>query len=635
MPPKPSGSVRGRGGTRPRATPRGGGNAGRSASGEGEAAANATPPSTEQAAATQAPAAPVALKQDDENDAKPPTPSENTPAPAEAQQPASVNPPAVASPQEGTDSSGRPLVQRLGSLNTSRSASPAVRRGVSTRGKRGAIKPSFTGRRSKEERAALEKEALDREKARNAERVKQDEKKAKREAQQALRDATRASRGRGGYSGAMSGPFSLGSSRDDRKINLRTASTAGSGSGSRATRIKDEEDGAAGGSSYRSSGGRSAQRAHGGGFESSEDEEDAAFPRKDIDLIEISSDENEAEPAMRPQRSTLPVRIGRKEHLERTFGINTDASTETSAKILELAESTGQEPTAAVLKHGSSKGKGKAKETEATGSRKPFKGVWQDSDELASPVKTEENSEDENMVGAEQIGIVDHPLQPAEKEEPSPEMERRAKSKVRGITEPVLQTDQDRAEWTRFQSNLSHIRAELGPDDTAELEAAVDANTADGATNTKTPTVRDNNVYLFQIPPLMPELHLPGIKREPSDAQAQVTAPPPAPPGNPEVKVKVEEGFSDAAKPHEAPRFASGCVGKLRVRQSGRTTLDWGGTSYELTPGNKTSFLQEVVSIHVVPEKNRVVPEDAGDATSFGRVKGKFVVVPDWNEMLG
>jgi DNA-directed RNA polymerase III subunit RPC4 len=29
------------------------------------------------------------------------------------------------------------------------------------------------------------------------------------------------------------------------------------------------------------------------------------------------------------------------------------------------------------------------------------------------------------------------------------------------------------------------------------------------------------------------------------------------------------------------------------------------------------------------------VPEDAGEAVSFGRVKGKFVVVPDWNHMLG
>lgn len=89
-----------------------------------------------------------------------------------------------------------------------------MRRGASTRGKKGPIKPTFSGRRSKEERAALEKEAIEREKARNAERLRQDEKKQKRIEDSKKREATRALRGRGGYSGAMSGPFSMGSSRE-------------------------------------------------------------------------------------------------------------------------------------------------------------------------------------------------------------------------------------------------------------------------------------------------------------------------------------------------------------------------------------------------------------------------------------
>jgi DNA-directed RNA polymerase III subunit RPC4 len=427
----------------------------------------------------------------------------------------------------------------------------------------------------------------------------------------------------------------------DRKTNHRNTSGFGGGSGSRATRIRNEEEsgggggGSGGGSGYRPSGGPSIKR-EGGGFESSEDEEDAEFPRKDIDLIEISSDEDEAAPTARPLRSALPVRIGRKEHQERAFGINTDASTETSAKILEQSEATGQAPTAAVLKKPSSKGKGKANDIAATSAKKPFRGVWQDSVELVSPVKTEENSEDEHMEDAEQIGIVERPEQLTDHQDPPPDLETRHKSRPRSVAEPVLQTDEDRAEWARFQSNLSHIRAELGPDMSAGADGSDDVKMAESASDVKTATVRDNNVYLFQIPPLMPELLSPNIKREPSDEQGLLGAPVPAASGNPEVKIKVEEGFSDAAaKAPEAPRFASGCVGKLRVRQSGRTTLDWGGTSYELTPGNKASFLQEVVSINVVAEKARVVPEDAGEAVSFGRVKGKFVVVPDWNHMLG
>ncbi|KAF2027447.1 hypothetical protein EK21DRAFT_71831 [Setomelanomma holmii] len=639
MPPRP----RGRGSTRARGGGRGGATARRATDASSEATAVAIPPQTEEADAPEASAQSVVPNQNDNDDAKPPITSENTPVPDGAQQSPAIDP-AVASPQDGTASSVRPPVQRLGSLNPSRSASPAVRRGSLRGGKKVPVKPTFTGRRSKEERAALEKEALEREKARTKEKEAADAKKRKDAEFKARRDAERATRGRGGYSGTMSGPFSLGSSREDRKTNQRAASTFGSGSGSRATRIKNEQDGVGEGSSYRSSGGSGGGGGGGGpsikredgGFVSSEDEEDAEFPRKDIDLIEISSDEGEAAPTSRPLRTALPVRIGRKEHQERTFGINTEASSETSAKILEQAVSTGRAPTVAVLAQTTSKGKGKAKEVEPTSTKKPFKGVWQDSDELTSPVKTEDNTEDENMADAEQVGIVEPPPPPAERQGQSLEAERKYKERLRNTAEPVLQTDEDRAEWARFQSNLSHIRAELGPEEIPVVDGSGDVNMADAMTPAKKATVRDNNVYLFQIPPLMPELLSTTIKKEPIDAPPQPPAPPPSAQPKPDPKIKLEEGsFSDTLKTHEAPRFASGCVGKLRVRQSGRTTLDWGGTSYELTPGNKASFLQEVVSIHVVPERERVVPEDAGEAVSFGRVKGKFVVTPDWGEMLG
>jgi DNA-directed RNA polymerase III subunit RPC4 len=80
------------------------------------------------------------------------------------------------------------------------------------------IKPTFTGRRSKEEREALEKEAMLREKARMKEREAADRKKEKDAERKMKRDADRAVRGRGGYTGAMSGPFSLGSSREGKHI---------------------------------------------------------------------------------------------------------------------------------------------------------------------------------------------------------------------------------------------------------------------------------------------------------------------------------------------------------------------------------------------------------------------------------
>lgn len=393
--------------------------------------------------------------------------------------------------------------------------------------------------------------------------------------------------------------------------------------------------GSGGGGGGGGGGSSSIKREDGGIVESSEDEEDQEFPRRDIDLIEISDDEDGADVNERHSRSALPIRITRKEHQEKALALNTDASAETAPKDTADASGTaGRKSTGERSGQASRKGKGKANDLEITGVRKPFKGVWQDIDDSDVQVKTENTSDDEQMLDAEQIGMGADETEAPQKEEPlSPTIERKGKGRTRSIAEPVLQTDEDRAEWARYLENRKHIRAELGPDETPPVDTAGDTAMTEGAAPAPKTSVRDNNVYLFQIPPLMPELLEPGEKKEPTDATE------PSAPGAPvkkEVKVKLEEGFSDpSARAAQGPRFSSGMVGKLRVRQSGRTTLDWGGTSYELAPGNKASFLQEVVSIHVVPEKDRVVPEDAGEAVSFGRVKGKFVVTPDWAEMLG
>lgn len=424
--------------------------------------------------------------------------------------------------------------------------------------------------------------------------------------------------------------------------------TFGSGSGSRAVRVNNEDGGGYSGGSGRSGGGGSSIKREDGGYQSSsEEEDDKEFPRKDIDTIEISSDENEDSVApIQRHRATLPVRIGRKEHQERAFGINTDASTEASAKILEHKDGSSQAPGADATSQTSRKGKGKAKDMEIIGERKPFRGVWQDADEADITVKTESVSDDETMLDAEEIesaGTLDGEAK--KQEPPSPDAERKSKPKPKTMIEPILQTDEDRAEWARFQTNLQHIRAELGPEDESPANADGSDNTqAAESTPTigalKKPSVRDNNAYLFQIPPSIPEPLPPFIKKEPSSPTATTTtkpAPQASSTSNSGPKIKLEEGsFSDPAPLHsDGPQLASGFVGKLRVHQSGKTTLNWGGTSFELTPGQKVSFLQEGGTLNVVNEKERVVPEDAGESISCGRVKGKFVVVPDWAAMLG
>lgn len=284
---------------------------------------------------------------------------------------------------------------------------------------------------------------------------------------------------------------------------------------------------------------------------------------------------------------------------------------------------------------------------EITGESKSYKGVWQDSDGTDGDVniKPEPISSDDEGASRERVGIA-API----KTEHSPERER--KPKVHGKAIPSFQTDEERQEWERIQYNLIGMRKELGPpeDDVPAVDASGDTSMIDAVANASKPSVRDDHTYLFQLPPIMPELLVPGqtkIKQEPSDTHPTPTSAPPPPshpsntqptptPSSTTIKKEPTDDFSDPrAHTSSSTRFASGRVGKLRVHASGRTTLDWGGTHYEVGPGNPASFLQEVVSLEVVAEEKRVVPEDAGEAYSYGRVKERFVVTPDWGALLG
>ncbi|KAJ4356814.1 uncharacterized protein N0V89_004851 [Didymosphaeria variabile] len=308
----------------------------------------------------------------------------------------------------------------------------------------------------------------------------------------------------------------------------------------------------------------------GGGYMSSDDddEQNAEFPRKNIDFIELSSDENEEEPAPR-SHGHLPIRIGRKPHKEKTFGINTDASTEANAP--QQAQASSGPAT-----EGSHKGKGKAKEVEITGESKSYKGVWQDSDgtDGEAKVKPEPISSDDEGASREQVGIA-API----KTEHSPERER--KPKVHSTAIPSFQTDEERQEWERIQYNLIGMRKELGPpEDEQQPDPSGDVPMLDAVANASKPSVRDDHTYLFQLPPIMPELLLPGqqhlkIKQEPSDAQPAPAAAPPHP-ASPPSKRTNRRLLRPRADTSTGARFASGRVGKMRVHASGRTTLDWG-----------------------------------------------------------
>ena len=392
----------------------------------------------------------------------------------------------------------------------------------------------------------------------------------------------------------------------------------------------------------RMSGGPSVKKED-GGYVSSEDDADGDLPRQDIDFIEISSGEDESGPSERKakgQRShgtpgLLPVRIGRREHPERVIGINTDASSEAAAKILQEAEATGTEIKVEDGATAPRKGKGKAKDVEITGVRKPYKGMWSEPEETQVQVKPEPLSDDEGHVPGIEAMEISGPStgdqEPVKPPVASPETEKKVKSRARVHAEPAMQTEEERAEFARWQTNLEAIRAELGPADDSPADTDGDATPRDAnaPASAPKPNIRDNNTYLFHFPPKMPDVVPSTVKQEPGTS----TQPAPAPaPSSAAAKGKLEE--PERNRPVHGMKVAPGRVGKIRVHDSGRATLSWGGERFDLTPGQEVGFMQETLDWEFVPKHMRVVRTEARDATAFGRVKGKFVVVPSWTKML-
>jgi DNA-directed RNA polymerase III subunit RPC4 len=73
--------------------------------------------------------------------------------------------------------------------------------------------------------------------------------------------------------------------------------------------------------------------------------------------------------------------------------------------------------------------------------------------------------------------------------------------------------------------------------------------------------------------------------------------------------------------------------------------LDWGGTSLQVGMGTDVQFLQDAV-VAKFNDKSDVQgakgKEEEHDETAFGgevmglgQVRGKFVVTPDWEEIVG
>jgi DNA-directed RNA polymerase III subunit RPC4 len=369
-----------------------------------------------------------------------------------------------------------------------------------------------------------------------------------------------------------------------------------------------------------------------GGYISSDPDEIEEGKRRNIDHIDLISDDEqgpeggaEGESSLKERlmsSSMAPIRLYRREHRDRAPPINPDSGVDGTTIKQEKADGTPaatEDSTMSAVK----KGKQPERDFEITSS-KTFQGVYNDD---VTPMPIKEEPMDDVEEGTPMAGLFDDP-------QDIPDVKPKRSHKLGPKHSiPVLNTAEDHAEYNRYQDDLQSLTQEL-------RHAAI---------NEEGKPIEDDHkkdrVYLFQFPPVVPAL-VPQtpivVKDEPMDeagaagktTETAITVPSAEAPTAP---VKVEDDAKEASKrPAHLPKLASGLAGIMQVHKSGKVTLNWGGASLELHKGMDVGFLQDIVLVNVEKDHGRLGKDaHGGDAMAFGQVRGKFVVTPDWDAVLG
>lgn len=360
-------------------------------------------------------------------------------------------------------------------------------------------------------------------------------------------------------------------------------------------------------------------KAEDGGYISSdEDEVDTGPGRVNIDelgVIDLTAD-SEADPT----RKFIPVRLKREEHKERTLGVSANADGATAKTGEKPADSEG-----GPSEKRKGKQKAKAKDVEITGQSEKFHGAYSSSSEEEPVIKAEPTDED----AVPEPHIQEPPS--------SPESRRKTKEKIKasaleGMTtapeRPAYQTQEEIDEWERQQEDLRILYSELSLPPTTDADGDANMTSAEQAADKK-----QDKVYLFQFPPVLPALIPVPVKPDPEAAPQ--TGDSMDVDENPSTQNSTAQPQQQEGKDQQP--FPPGAVGQLRIHRSGRATLDWGGTRLSVGMGTEASFLQDVLVADLPEGKGGEGGDEAegGVAMAMGQVKGKFVVVPDWEGILG
>ncbi|KAL4807652.1 RNA polymerase III RPC4-domain-containing protein [Aspergillus unguis] len=529
-------------------------------------------------------------------------------------------------------------------------------------------KPRAVGRRSKEEREAIEKLEAER----NAERLAEAAAIQRGKANAAARGRAGFA-GRGGRGGPMgmagaAGPLGSGFAAGRRG---RGGSRFGTGD-SRATSMSRRSKSMTVG-------------PNGGGGSISSDESDGEI-RVSIDRINLESDaDDDEDDAILDQKKKKqqrkgkvalgsardsglrPIRVERHEHEERVVSVNMESSTAKSAELREQAKEKASADDALFV---------------------------QDDDETPTegePQVKQEPTDEQDQTMAD-VPLADEPVTTDDGLLPAPKKKVRRKlgSRETSVAAPVvkdpkslLRTKEDIEEYDRHAEDLELIKdlftkepptkpetTEGTPPDTVAddqegtkgKEKEKTEEGAEGAEGEEEP--KDDKLtgqlFLMQFPPITPNLIDPLTDKPNVDPEATSIPQPTASqsqsaaaesnvqqePSTPVVKreddVEVLDGLDEsAAKDTQSKvvtaadwQLKAGQAGKLNVHASGKVTMDWGGISFELDRATAVDFLQEALIVSTPPNATEDLQDDEHKVWAMGQLSGKFTVMPDWEKIL-
>lgn len=354
---------------------------------------------------------------------------------------------------------------------------------------------------------------------------------------------------------------------------------------------------------------------------------DGVAPRMDIEQINLVSDD-EADVVItgsRPLKQKKPIRLLRHEHKERVMLVNTDSSADTDATAIKADPDAEHEtdPDSSLF----------------------VKDDHDDTMDLdAIPQKNSRMS-----IGSIDLDAPIPQRLTADEIVAHREGKKPAATKAKIAKKPVLETEEDKAEYSRQQEDIQILSNELAGLQTKSTDADGNVEMEEGAEKKDL----EGRVYLFQFPPILPQLKnepSPELKGSGEDDIEMADIPANGTPIEISDDVKPEPGVEvDPANPKDRPPppplvNEEGKIGRMIVRKSGKVEFSWGGTSLALGRGAPFDFLAKGVIVHGLqkpdPHPSRhgrdVTKEEELNmsGTGMGKIMGKFVATPDWEKLF-